>query len=120
MSEAKARESKMALYMYQGAYTPQSWAAQAKNPQNRIETVGRQACEAAGGKLVSAWYCFGEYDFVLIMDVPTNEAAASIAMTAAAGGAIKASKTTPLMTGSEGVEAIKKIADVQKAYRPAL
>jgi hypothetical protein len=59
--EAKTTEGKMPLFMYQGAYAPQSWAAQAKNPQNRIETVGRQACEAAGGKLVSAWYCFGEY-----------------------------------------------------------
>ena len=42
----------MPLYMYQVAYTPESWAAQLKNPQNRIETVGRQACEAVGGKLV--------------------------------------------------------------------
>ena len=29
----------MALYMYQFAYTPESWAAQVKNPQNRIETA---------------------------------------------------------------------------------
>ena len=39
----------MPLYMYQAAYTSESWAAQLKNPQNRIETVGRQACEAVGG-----------------------------------------------------------------------
>jgi hypothetical protein len=32
----------MPLYMYQGAYTSQSWAAQVKNPQNRVETIGRQ------------------------------------------------------------------------------
>jgi hypothetical protein len=51
----------MPLYMYQAAYTWESWAAQLKNPQNRIETVGRQACEAVGGKLVGGWYCFGEY-----------------------------------------------------------
>ena len=51
--------SNMPLYMYQAAYTPESWGAQLKNPQNRIETVGRQACEAVGGKLVGGWYCFG-------------------------------------------------------------
>ena len=45
----------MPLHMFQGTYTPQSWAAQVKNPQNRIETVGREACEAVGGKLVGAW-----------------------------------------------------------------
>src|ERR1700741_5331001 len=54
----------MPLYMYQAAYTSESWATQLKNPQNRIETVGRQACEAVGGKLVGGWYCFGEYDVV--------------------------------------------------------
>jgi uncharacterized protein with GYD domain len=51
----------MALYMLQGTYTPESWAAQLKNPQNRVETVARTVCEAAGGKLVGGWYCFGEY-----------------------------------------------------------
>jgi hypothetical protein len=50
----------MSFYMYQGAYTSQSWAAQVRNPQNRIETVGRQACEAVGGQMVGAWYCFGD------------------------------------------------------------
>ena len=38
----------MPLYMYQAAYTPESWAAQIKNPQNRVETVGRQVCEGTG------------------------------------------------------------------------
>ena len=50
----------MPLYMYQAAYTPESWAAQLKNPQNRIDTGGRQAVEAAGGKIVGGWYCFGD------------------------------------------------------------
>ncbi len=93
----------MPLYMYQAAYTPESWAAQIKNPQNRVETVGRQACEAVGGKLVGGWLCFGEYDLVIIADVPNNESMAALALAVGAGGAIKASKTTVLMTGTEGV-----------------
>ena len=39
----------MPLYMYQAAYTAESWAAQMKDPQNRVESVGRQATEAVGG-----------------------------------------------------------------------
>ena len=99
----------MPLYMYQGAYTPESWAAQIENPQNRVETVGRKMCEAAGGKLVGAWLCFGDYDFVIIADVPNNESMAAIALAAGAGGAIKASKTTILMTATEGVGAVISI-----------
>ena len=109
----------MPLYMYQAAYTPESWAAQVNNPQNRVETVGRQVCEAVGGKLVGGWLCFGEYDLVIIADVPNNESMTAIALGVAAGGAIKASKTTVLMTGAEGVAALKKADAVAKAYRPA-
>ena len=109
----------MPLYMYQAAYTPESWSAQLKSPQNRVESVGRQVCEAVGGKLVGGWLCFGEYDLVIIADVPSNEAMTAIALGVAAGGAIKASKTTVLMTGAEGVAAMKKADAVVKTYRPA-
>lgn len=109
----------MALYMYQAAYTPESWAAQMKNPQNRVEAVGRQACEAVGGKLVGGWLCFGEYDLVIVADVPNIESMAAIALAVGSGGAIKASKTTALLTGAQGVEALKKASDVAKGYKPA-
>lgn len=109
----------MALYLYQAAYTPESWAAQIKNPQNRVEAVGRQACEAVGGKLVGGWLCFGEYDLVIIADVPNIESMAAIALAVGAGGALKSSRTTPLLTGAQGVEALKKAADVAKGYKPA-
>ncbi len=109
----------MPLYMYQAADTPESWAAQIKNPQNRVETVARTVCEAAGGKLVGGWLCFGDYDLIIIVDAPNNESMAAIALAAGAGGAFKASKTTVLMTATEGVEALNKAQEVVKAYSPA-
>ncbi len=63
--------------------------------------------------------CFGDYDLVIIADVPNNESMAAIALAVAAGGACKASKTTVLMTGAEGVRALEKAAAVAKAYSPA-
>lgn len=109
----------MALYMYQFAYTSESWAAQMKNPQNRLEQVGRAATEAAGGKYIGGWLSMGEYDAVLIADVPDIESMAGIALAVAAGGALKSGKTTPLMTGDQGVTALKKAATVARTYRPA-
>ena len=109
----------MALYMYQLAYTSESWAAQVKNPQNRIETVGKAVCEAAGGKLIGGWLCFGEYDAVLIMDLPNDESMAAVATAVASGGALRAGKTTHLITGAQGVNALKKADAVAKVYRPA-
>jgi uncharacterized protein with GYD domain len=115
----QTREFDMTLYMYEAAYTGESWAAQMKNPQNRVEAVGRQACEAVGGKLIGGWYCFGDYDLVIIVDVPNNESMAAIALAIAAGGAIKASHTTTLMTGAELVAALKKSESVAKGYKAA-
>jgi uncharacterized protein with GYD domain len=109
----------MAIYMYQAAYTAESWAAQVKKPANRVEAVGSQACEAVGGKLLGGWYCFGDYDLVIIADVPNNESMSAIALAIAAGGAIKSSKTTVLMTGTEILGALKKATAVAKTYKAA-
>ena len=45
---------------------------------------------------------------------------AGLALAIAAGGALKASKTTLLMTGAQGVEALKNAGKVAKGYRPAV
>ncbi|MFZ0692581.1 MAG: GYD domain-containing protein [Alphaproteobacteria bacterium] len=109
----------MALFMYQVAYTPESWAVQLKKPKSRMETVGRSLCEAAGGKFVGAWYCFGEYDGILIADMPDAESMSALALSVAAGGAARAGKTTALMTGAQAVAAMTKAATLAKSYRPA-
>jgi uncharacterized protein with GYD domain len=109
----------MALYLHQLAYTPESWAAQVKSPANRVENVARAAVESIGGKLVGGWLCFGEYDAVFIFDLADEESMAALAIAVAAGGGIKASKTTLLMTAAQGVEALKKAATVGKTYKAA-
>jgi uncharacterized protein with GYD domain len=106
----------MPHYLVQIAYTPESWAAQIKNPQNRIEAV-RPAVESLGGKIEGAWYSFGDYDVALVMQAPDNVAATALALAFAAGGALKAVKTTPLMTIEEGIEALKKAG--RTGYKPA-
>ncbi|MHA1566724.1 MAG: GYD domain-containing protein [Alphaproteobacteria bacterium] len=109
----------MSIFMYQATYTSESWGKQILNPQNRIESVARQVCEAVGGELIGAWLCFGDYDLVIVADAPNNESMAAVALAVGAGGAIKASKTTVLMTGAEGVVALEKAHIVAEAYRPA-
>lgn len=106
----------MPRYLYQIAYTSDSWAAQMKDPQNRIEKV-RGSVEQLGGKIVDAYYTFGEYDIVVILDMPDNTSAAAFAIAVAGGGAAKAAKTTPLMSVEEGIDAIRKGG--QSSYRPA-
>jgi len=106
----------MPHYLQQVAYSTEGWEALVENPQNRIEAV-RPAIEKLGGKIESAWFAFGDYDVVLIIQMPTNVDASAIAMAFAAGGACKAVKTTPLLTVEEAVEAMKKAAGA--GYRAA-
>jgi uncharacterized protein with GYD domain len=106
----------MGLFMYQASYTPESIAAQIKNPHDRIEAV-RSPLEAMGARFVASGYPFGEYDVVLVYEAPDDTTAASIAMAVAAGGAVKAAKTTRLLNGQEWIEALQKAQGSQ--YQPA-
>jgi len=102
--------------LIQAAYTPEGWAALVKTPQNRVEAI-RPSIEKLGGKIEGAWFTFGDYDIVVVVQMPDNVSAAGIAMAFAAGGACKSVKTTPLLTVEEGVKAMKKAG--KTGYRPA-
>jgi uncharacterized protein with GYD domain len=101
----------MAYYLWQIAYTTESWAAQLKNPKDRTALV-RPVAEKLGGKLIDAWFAFGEYDVVVILEMPDNVTAAAMVLAATTAGHIKASKTTPLIPIADGLEAMKKAATV--------
>jgi len=103
------------FYLIQAAYTPDAWAALVKAPQNRLEAV-RPVVEKLGGKLEHVWLAFGEYDIVGVVEMPENTDAAAFAMATAAGGGLKAFKTTPLLSVEEGVEAMRKAQGA--GYRP--
>jgi len=105
----------MPQYMLQVAYTPEAWAAMVKQPHSRVEAV-RPVVEKLGGRLEHAWLAFGEYDIVVVVDVPGNTDAAAFAIAAAAGGGCKAIKTTPLLSIEEGIEAMRKAQT--SGYRP--
>lgn len=106
----------MPLYLTQVAYTPEAWKSLVKNPHDRIEAV-RPAVEQLGGKVVSGYFAFGDYDAVVIVDMPNHVSAAALAIAFAAGGACKDIKTTPLMTTAEGIEALKQAG--RSNYKPA-
>src|SRR5579884_3214402 len=102
----------MALYMTQFAYTPEVWATLAKNPQDRREGVSA-ACSKVGGRLVSLYYCFGEYDGVVIFEAPDDVAAAAIPVSAAAAGLLKMMKTTRLLTVEETMDAMRRAGSIE-------
>lgn len=79
------------------------------SPHDRAEAI-RPVIEKLGGEITHTWFAFGDYDLVAVFEMPTNVEAAAFSLAANAGGAIKAIKTTPLMSTAEGLEAVKKAA----------
>ncbi len=106
----------MPYFLQQVAYTTEGWTALVKNPQDRIEAV-RPAIEKLGGKIESAFFSFGEYDIIVVLQMPDNVNAAALAIAFAAGGAVRTVKTTPLLTRAEGLEAVKRASTT--GYRAA-
>jgi len=107
------------LYMYEAAYTAESLAAQIKNPTDRLEVAAKPVAEAAGGKLVTGGYCFGDYDVVIVYEAPDDTAAAAVALAVAAGGAVKSARTTKLLSGQEWITALRKAQSIVPQYRPS-
>jgi uncharacterized protein with GYD domain len=101
----------MPLYMLQFAYTSNAWAALAKNPENRGEAISALA-QKMGGRLVDIYYCFGEYDGVVLVDLPNDTVATAMVIAAVAPGHVKSTRTTRLMTVNEAVDAMKQAGAV--------
>ncbi len=101
----------MAFYLVQASYSTQASAAMIKNPQDRAAAV-KPVIERMGGKMHGLWLSFGEYDVVLIAEMPDNVSAAAVAMAVGSSGGISAYRTTPLLTSAEAMQAMKKASGV--------
>jgi uncharacterized protein with GYD domain len=105
----------MPFFMHQVSYTPEALARLIANPQDRSEAV-RGPIEKLGGKIKDLYFAFGDHDSVLITEMPDNVSAAAIAMAFAAGGAVRNSQTTALMTVAEALDAMRKAGTC--GYKP--
>lgn len=101
----------MAFYMVQFAYTSESLATMVKNPQDRSLPV-KAMIEKLGGRLLSVYYCFGEYDGIVLLEAPDDTAANAISLAAVTPGHLKAIKTTKLFTVEETIESMHMAGDV--------
>jgi len=107
--------TELPYYLVEVSYTAEAWKTLVKNPQNRMDAVSR-AVEKVGGKFHGGWFAFGQYDVIIILEMPDNVAAAANSIAYAAGGACSAVRTTPLLTPEEAVKALKKASET--SYRP--
>lgn len=96
----------MTFYLLRAQYSSSAVEAMVKHPQNREEAL-RKSCEALGGKLHHFFFCFGEYDALVLAELPDNKTAAALSMSLEGSGAVTTANTTILLTVPEAMEAMK-------------
>ena len=64
--------------------------------------------EKAGGKLIGGYLTFGEYDYVIIIEAPNDEAVMSLVIKVGSYGNVK-TKTLKAFTAEEGRKIINDI-----------
>ena len=108
----------MPYYMFQGRYATQAIKAMVENPQDR-EAAARALVEAAGGKMHSFFFCFGQEDVVAILEFPDDTSMTSCALVLGASGAMAGGATTKLLTAQEAQSAMSASQALVASYKPA-
>ena len=85
-------------------------------PENRTK-AGGALVKALGGKMHQYFVSFGEYDFVAIVEMPDDQAAAATSMALGAAGHLSGVKTTKLMTGAEAEAAMAAAEPLRRRLR---
>jgi uncharacterized protein with GYD domain len=107
----------MSRFLFEVSYTSESWATQVNTHANVIDRIS-PLVKKLGGSIDSVYYTFGDRDLVALVDFKTPEDAAAFSLAAAAGGALKSIRTTPLLTVDQGMAAMKKADAVATTYHP--
>jgi uncharacterized protein with GYD domain len=69
----------------------------------------KTSLEKAGGKLIGAYYTFGEYDLVIVIEAPNDKVVMSLMLKVGSYGNVR-TKTMKAFTAEEGIKIIKDLS----------
>jgi uncharacterized protein with GYD domain len=107
----------MPTFITQGRFTREYVKGGLAKPEDRQAAVS-QLCERAGGKLISLHFTLGQYDFLLLSEMPDAKAAAALALVAAGGGGIEGTVTTQAFTTAEAKDLFTTASKFAASYKP--
>ena len=95
----------MRKYMIQIKYNAASAAGLVNLPQDR-KPQAAVIMEKLGGRLVDFWFCFGAWDAVILVELPSDEHALAVAL-ADVAGSVGQTLVTPLFEMEDAVRAMQ-------------
>jgi uncharacterized protein with GYD domain len=108
----------MPVYICQGRYTANALKGMTTNPEDRTQTV-RRLFRQGGGKLLSWYLTFGDYDWMVIAEMPNERAMLSAVIAAAEGGSLTDLKTTTALTAEDTVQAFEDARRLRTSFKSA-
>lgn len=108
----------MPIFITQGRYTQQAMKGMVAKPEDREEEV-RQLFERAGCRVVSYYFTFGDYDFLIVSEAPNPNAILSVLMVAASGGGVTNVRTTLAVTTADAKKAFASAKKSAGQFRSA-
>jgi len=107
----------MAIFITQGRFTRDYLKGGLARPEDRQAAIAR-LCEQAGGRMISLYFTLGQYDFIVISDMPDAQAASVISLVAAGGGGIEGATTTQAFTPAEAKTLFERAGKIAGQYKP--
>jgi uncharacterized protein with GYD domain len=78
----------------------------------------RQVLDSVGGSLDTMYWMFGDYDGMVIFDVPDSASAAAVSIAAGSSGAFKHLESRELFTQEQLGETLARARNTTQAYQP--
>jgi uncharacterized protein with GYD domain len=103
----------VAKYLYHANYGPAGAQALLKEGGTARRAAVEKAAASLGGSVESFYYAFGHTDAYVVVDLPTNEAAASFALNVGATGVV--SVTTTVLLEPEQIDAASRLSPDYRA-----
>ena len=100
----------MAKYLIEANYTTEGVRGLLKDGGTKRRDVVKKLVKSVGGKVEAFYFCFGETDAVVIVDLPDSTTAASVSLNVAATGAVKLATVSLLSPEDIDAAAKKKFA----------
>ncbi len=90
----------MPKYMYSGNYTPKGAAGLLEDGGTARKQETLRILTEMGGSLESYYWCYGNTDFIMIADIPSESAAIKLALQVGSSGVFNGN-LTPLISADE-------------------
>jgi uncharacterized protein with GYD domain len=106
----------MPKYVSFFTYSSETWGRMIGAPGDRTAAL-RQVLDSVGGSLDAMYWMFGDYDGMVIFDVPDSVSAAAVSIAAGSSGAFKHLETHELFTQEQLGETLARAKSTTGVYQ---